>query len=166
MSPRNAYRAWIRRCAVLTALSLAGIVGEVRAAAAQVSQNERIDVTFTTFSCSSDPILVEGVTHIQNRAVDSVGGLTHFGGHSSFIGTGVDATGTRYRFVTLHNSQLSYDFNDSPPIILSDSLHGVVIRRGKSGAADDARFVESYHYTINANGELATSKDRLQDDCG
>ena len=165
-NPRNAHRAWIKRCAVLTALCLGGIVGEVRPAAAQVGQNERIDVSFTTFSCSSGPILVEGVRHIQNRAVDSSSGVTHFGGHASFIGTGIDATGTRYRFVAVHNSQLSYDFNDSPPIILSDSRHGVAIRRGESGAADDAHFVESYHYTINANGELVTSQDRLHDDCG
>jgi hypothetical protein len=135
---------------------------------AEVTTNGEIPISREVFiPCANgglgELVFLSGYVHIQNRV--TIGSHTlHFGFLSNpqgVVGQG-QTTGDRYR----GTGDTEYEMNLTPvPSFPYDFTFTSNFRIVGQGPGNNFLHHETYHVTINANGEVTTEMDRIMDEC-
>jgi hypothetical protein len=135
------------------------------ASAQTETTNEFVPVSFTQFvSCANggagEDVLVEGTAHEVFHVTETPSGLfrVHFHGNFQGVsGTGL-TTGDTYRVTDVANAHLHLGPGVTDTFSETYALVG-------PGPDNNLTIRETYHVTINANGELTVARDTFTVEC-
>jgi hypothetical protein len=105
-----------------------------------------------------DDVYFEGGFHFIINDVQSVNGNYHYKYHINAKGTGVGASGAKYQW----NDAINYSFSANAGTTYTFTQTWSLIGQG---AAPNLKMSVTYHFTINANGELTAYVDNYRFTC-
>ena len=135
-----------------------GLLTSTQAAVVENSWSP-IDMIFYN-DCTGEDVEFHGDIHeVYSVTVDGNGGF-----HVSYKINYAEATGTGLSSGDHYQVSGTYadNFNMIPGVVYTEVHHGQIIRPGKGG---NGLFHFTYHYTINANGELTSYVDKVDITC-
>lgn len=134
-----------------------------------VERNEKVPFFFTFVDGCTEQMDVEGTAHfLMNVTQDhrKRGSGYHFKGHVNFQGVSAIGltSGRVYRFIATSNEHLNEDF-DSAPFNFTTTAVLKAIAPGESEPNDDLHAHLVTHTTVNANGEITSTHERIRIEC-
>lgn len=130
--------------------------------AATFTDNTTVPVEFIATSCSGEPVIINGESHVVFHATGTPSGhgVAHF--HINFQLSGESASGTRYVVNETVNSTETRDA-DFMPSTFSSVAHLNVVSQG---GGENLRVRTTIHTTVNANGEITATSFEFTTECG
>ncbi|HWS55524.1 MAG TPA: hypothetical protein VN228_15405 [Pyrinomonadaceae bacterium] len=130
--------------------------------AATITDNATVPIEFITTSCSGEPVIINGESHVVFHATGTPGGQQVARFHINFRLSGESASGARYVVNETVNSTETRDADGAPSTFASVSHLNVV----STGGAENLRVRTTIHTTVNANGEITATSFEFTTECG
>ena len=115
--------------------------------------------------CTGEDVTYEGTQHLVFNSTEDASGGVHFKGHSNIQVLGVSESGAKYVAHQTDNQQQNFD-------VVSDSVSSFTftdtlqfIRQGSETPEDDFQVKQTFHVTINANGEVTSEVTNQEVEC-
>lgn len=150
----------MKRIAIMGLVVVALMLVFALPAQAEVLVNEKNPVTWTTLiPCSGEMVVVEGYMHHKEAVTADGAGGFHVTISDQPMGLqGVDTAGNKYNGVGGTRSTENMKVGEVYTLVNNYRFIGV-------GKAPNYNVHETWHYTINANGELTADLDNLRITC-
>ena len=136
-------------------------LGLMTSTQAAVVENSKSPISMTWYNdCSGEDVEFHGYIHEVYRVTDDGNGGFHIGANINYAqatGTGL-SSGDHYQV----SGAYADNFNLKAGEVYTSVHHGQIIRPGKEG---NGLFHFTYHYTINANGEMTSYVDKFDVKC-
>lgn len=129
--------------------------------AATVTDSETVPIEFFATSCTGEPVIINGESHLVTHFTGTPGGQQVARFHINFRLSGESASGTRYVVNESVNSTETRDADGAPSTFTSVSHLNVVSTDGTENLA--VRTV--IHTTVNANGEITSVTFEFTTEC-
>ena len=134
------------------------------AQALRVKVNERTRIPVAVSSpCSTEPVLIEGTSHVIVSVTQDQSGGSHAVFHSTLIGQGVGASSDRYIVQVRTNAHGKSDLDSADNSTVVTYFH--VVRQGETTTEDDFTLRVTSYLTQNASGEPTATFDNVAVEC-
>ena len=145
------------------ALSLVFMSMSAMAQASSTTTTERIPISGTITACNLEQVVYEGfVNYVSHMTVSNSGQVNFkYGGNLNVRGVGL-TTGARYTGNETYQFEQHFDSLDLAPFNLTINHHFNFIGQG---GVPNTRAKSISHVTVNANGELISSRFEFTADC-
>jgi len=154
-------RTFARLLVLFAATAGLAFQGAAAPQAATFTDNTTVPIEFVATSCTGEPVVISGESHVLFHATGTPSGHGTATFHINFQLSGVSASGTRYVVNETVNSTETRDEDFIPSTFTSVGHLNVI----SEGGTENLAVRTIIHTTINANGEITSTTFEFMVEC-
>jgi hypothetical protein len=158
-----------RRGGIRRRMRVAGLLGAVFAAvligvATAATTTTRFPFTTAFFNtCNNDLIIINGTQTVQTTIIDLGDGRLRFRLRDRMVGTGEDASGNRYTFMSTTTDEFD---TRHEPFVRSHQVNSITLKKVGGPSSEDLHIdVRQTLVTNSATGEVQVEEQEFEAEC-